>query len=359
MSCSPRHRAIHRLIGPLSLVGACLLVAPSGALGATLPARSTGATVPGRAAAGAAPTQVIDAQADPKGAATALNAGCTDLSNCSWNGSQVTFNYGPSSIYGDVLYNCADPVASPDATASTAAGFSETRSESVSMSESVAVKISLGFLGFEKASAEFKATFGQSSSFSQGVTTTTTVPVPPGWKGWIENQVLSGMVSGNAYITDGINLIQVKNLSMSFPLDNPTGEDPGDARAPVKYNTFSMPMTAADYSVHCAPVNGLGAVRSQSPSRAFKLTVCRTGRCTVRKVTGPGSPGVLSGNVVLRANGRTVATGSDTKGKIRLKAARRLGNGQYTLRLSRSRQTGKGKRRSLTTSTTIIPIVLR
>ena len=66
--------------------------------------------------------------------------------------------------------------------------------------------------------------------------------------------------------------IQVKNLGMSFPLSDPAHQDPGDARAPAIYNTFSQPMTPADYSTHCGPINGLGAVRSQALPHTFKVT---------------------------------------------------------------------------------------
>jgi hypothetical protein len=120
MSFGRRDRAIGPRLWPLGLLAALLLIQaliPSGALGAS-PATLGGGSAPlARPAARGTPTQVIDAQADPQAAAAALNTGCTDLSNCSWSGSAITFDYGPSKIYGDVLYNCADPATEPGAIA--------------------------------------------------------------------------------------------------------------------------------------------------------------------------------------------------------------------------------------------------
>lgn len=368
MSFRQRHGTIGRRLWPLGVLAVLLpaqALVPSGALGASPVARGGGSATRARAAVQGTPTQVIDAQADPQAAAAAIDSGCTDLSNCSWNGSTVTFSYGPSQIYGDVLYNCSDPATEPDAMANTAAGFTETRSESVSLSESVSVKISLGFLGFEKASAEFKATFGQSSSFSQSVTTTTTVPVPPGYKGWIESQVLSGDVTGDAYITDGINLIQVKNLGMSFPLSDPAHQDPGDARAPAIYNTFSQPMTPADYSTHCGPINGLGAVRSQALPHTFKVTFCDTvsgaSGCATREVAGAAAPppAEVRATAVLERDGRKYATGTDNNREIRLNTHRPIEAGNYTLTIHERRPGHDDRRRTLTTFTTVIPVAIR
>ena len=98
MSFRQRHGTIGRGLWPLGVLAVLLLaqaLAPSGALGASPAARGGGSATRARAAVGGAPTQVIDAQADPQAAAAAINSGCTDLSNCSWNGSNVTFSYGP------------------------------------------------------------------------------------------------------------------------------------------------------------------------------------------------------------------------------------------------------------------------
>lgn len=367
MSLRQPHRAIGRWLRPLGVLAALLLaqaLAPGGALGASPTPRGDRAAARAHTVPPGTPTQVIDAQANPQAAAAAINSGCTDLSNCSWNGSNVTFAYGPSQIYGDVLYNCSDPATEPDATAYTAAGFSETRSESVSLSETVSYKISLGFLGFEKASAEFRATFGQSSSFSQQVTETTGVPVPPGYKGWIETQVLSGNVTGDAYITDGINLIQVKDLGMSFPLDDPAHQDPGDARAPAIYNTFSMPMTTEDYSTHCGPINGLGAVKSEALPHTFKVTFCDTvsgpSGCTIRQVAGAAAPpGDVRATAVLERDGRKYATGTDANGDIHLKSDHLIEGGKYTLTIHERRRGHDGRHPTLTSSTMVIPIAIQ
>jgi hypothetical protein len=359
---------IARRLWPVGLLAALLLtqaLAPSGALGDSPATLGAGSAPLARTAVRGASTQVIDARANPQAAAAALDSGCTDLSNCSWSGSTITFDYGPSKIYGNVLYNCADPVTEPGAIAYTAAGFTETRSESVSLTEGVSLKISLGFLGLEKTSAEFTATFGQSSSFSEDVMWNNGVEVPPGYKGWTETQVLSGNVTGTASIADGIgNLIQVKNLGMSFPLTDPAQEgDPNDGRSLMIPNSFTAPMSMGDMSTRCDPINGLGAASRRPRTGSLKLTLCsvtpasRRARCTTRTVTDAPAPRKRLATAVLTRGGRTDATGTDTNGHIRLTTRRPITAGHYTLTL-RAPQTTAQKARHWTLST-IIPITIR
>ena len=88
MSCERRHGTIGRALLAMALVAVVLVMtalAATGALAAT-------------------PTQVIDAQTDPQGAADALNSGCANLSNCSWQDTNTpTVGYGPSSRSVDVI----------------------------------------------------------------------------------------------------------------------------------------------------------------------------------------------------------------------------------------------------------------
>jgi hypothetical protein len=338
MSVRPRHSLIGRRLWPVGLAGAVLAAwaVPSGALADSPRALRAGSARVGHAAPKGTPSEVIDAKADPQAAAQALNAGCANLSNCSWNAdSQITVDYGPSSILGDVLYNCADPKEEPEANAETAVGVSDERSETTSISEKVSLKISLGFLGFEKNSAEFEAFSKQAETFSTEVSTTNAVVVPPGDKGWTETQVLSASLTGSAYITHGINnLVQVENIDLDFPLSDAELKiiDPNDPRADVIYNGFSAPMTADDLATRCGAVNGLGAIKLTARPSRFKLTLCPPrGRCAIRNVAGTPPPRIRRATAVLTRGGRTYAAGTDTPGRIRLTERRKITAGKYRL----------------------------
>jgi hypothetical protein len=333
MSFRARHSLIARRQWPAGLAGAVLAaaaIAPSGALAASPSAPRAGSAREGRPALRGTPSQVIDAKADPQAAGQALNAGCANLSNCSWNAdTQVTVNYGPSSILGDVLYNCADSKEEPEANAETAVGVSDERSQTTSISEKVSLKISLGFLGLETTSAEFELFSKQAETFSTEVSTTNAVFVPPGYKGWTETQVLTASVTGSAYITQGINgLIQVKNIDLNFP----GYEDPNNPNAQVIYNGFSTPMTAEDLATRCGAVNGLGAVKLTARPSSFKLTLCPPrGRCAIRNVAGTPPPRIRRATAVLTQGGRTYAAGTDTLGRIRLTERQKITAGKYKL----------------------------
>ncbi len=379
-----------RRVWPVVLTGAVLLVAgpssmatavaqaPNAASASRIDAR---AALARRPAVAGIPSQVIDSQSNPDQAAAALNSGCADLTNCTWQAdTQPTIAYGPSKILGDVLYNCTDPVAEPQAQALTSVNVSDQRSQTTSISETVSLKISLGFLDLENTSAEFKLFSSQSETFSTAVSVTNSVPVPPGYKGWTETQVLTASVTGSAFITQGINkLIQVTNIDLDFP----GFQDPNDGQAQIIYNNFSALMTAADLSTRCDPIDGLGAVRPQ-PQGSFKITLCRIPadddnastdhpgggssatqererertRCASRKVIGPPPPTrIRYATVILSQGGSTYATGTDIRGSIRLNARHPIKAGAYTLTL-RERPTRDAHGRTLTTVNTVISVRL-
>ena len=68
----------------------------------------------------------------------------------------------------------------------TAINVSDTRGESTSLSESISLEISVGFLGLQKSSVEFKAFSNQSQGFSRSVEVSNAVQVSAGFKGWTE-----------------------------------------------------------------------------------------------------------------------------------------------------------------------------
>jgi hypothetical protein len=231
----------------------------------------------------------------------------------------------------------------------------------------VSLKISLGFLGFEETSAEFEAFSKQAETFSTTVTSTNAVAVPPMWKGWTQTQVLSANVTGNSFITEGINdLVEVKNIDLTFP----GYQDPNNPRAQVIYTGVRTPMTAADIASHCNAVSGLGATLTVPKRASFKLTLClaqpapgpRSAQaapaiaCLKRRAIGMPPPVIGQGTATLARAGRIYASGIDSNGRIRLTVRKSLPPGDFTLTLTENRSPGsKPADRSVTT---VVPITL-
>lgn len=377
-----RLAAAVRMIGgrwlQVTVAGAALAVAaaaPSVALAAGPHERVTGAVRAYHRAVQGTPSEVINAQTDPQAAGDALNAGCADLSNCSWKpDGPPTIAYGPSQILGDALYNCS----TGEEYAETAVSISTEREETTSISETLSVEVGLGFLGFEKSTAEFEAFSKQSDTFGTKVTIKNAVAVPAGWKGWTNTNVLTAYVSGSAYVTEGIKLIEVKNMDLSFP----GYRDPNDTTdLPVVYAGYRTPMTTTgpnnDVATYCDPINGLSRVRSApAPPASFTLTFCQrpvsftatvrpaglAAACASRKVTGSRPPATVGqAAATLTRGGRTYASGTDTGGHIRLIRRRPIKAGKYTLTIRQNKGLSRHGLRHLaqTFLTTVVPITIR
>jgi hypothetical protein len=352
------------------------MAAPSAGSALTIHEHVTGALRAYSAAQGP-PDQVIDAQANPQQAGRELNSGCADLSNCSWQttpGTQITTGWGPFKIIGDAMYNCADP-SNDQAYSETAVGISDEREESTSLSESVSAEVGAGILGFEKTSLEVEVNSGQMQAFSTAYETTNAVSIQPGWKGWNEYRVLTAFVSGSVYVTDGIHLVEVKDIDLSYPGFSETGTNEGID--PVLYSTPmtepgdpGVPAGEDDITTRCN-ATGVGAVRGgrppssvkrlAKPRGSLKLALCQAdGSCPLRTVTGTRPPLVDRATATLTQAGRTFATGTDTKGRIRLTVKRRIRRGTYVLtvshRLPRSR---RGRSRAQTTESAIVSVAMR
>jgi hypothetical protein len=144
-----------------------------------------------------------------------------------------------------------------------------------------------------------------------------------------------GLRQRERFITEGIKLIEVKNVDLSFP----GYRDPNDTTdTPVKYIGYRTPMTQADIASRCNAISGLGAARrGAAPPASFNLTFCRVApgaglgsvpgveprrllqtRCASRKVTGMPPPSISQATATLTRAGRTYAAGTDTGGRIRL-----------------------------------------
>jgi hypothetical protein len=322
------------------------------------------------AAAAQTPDTVIDSKANPAAAAQALNDGCADMADCDWKSDgKVTNPYGPERVIGDVLYNC-----SAAGEARTAVGVSDERGESTSVSESVSLDVSLGFLDLEKQSVEFKLFSSQSQSFSTQVSVSNNVPVPPGYKGWTQAAVLSAGVTGSAYITQGIHLIQVENIDLQFPgYQNPGS---GATRAQVVYSGVSTPMSQQDLDTRCGALPASSAARAAAragrpkvrPER-FKLTVCsRHAGCARRAVTGMKKPppGLRGVTAKLMRGGRVYAADNARSGGVRLTQRRAITPGRYRLvmrkkpkRMIVRDEHGKRLHRARQHMITIVPITVR
>jgi hypothetical protein len=280
----------------------------------------------GRVPKGQTPTTTINAQTDPAQAAVALNSGCADLSQCSWqDDGTITVGLGPPQLLGDVMYNCSTTTESE-----TSTGVSETRQGTTSLTESLSVEVDLGFLGFAESSAQFTAFSSQTQSYATGVTTQTGIYVPPlGW-GYTSTALISANVPGNAFITDGINkLIEVTGMDLSFPgYENP--DQP--VNTAIAYGLNRGYMTPAQVTAQCGPLAGLGATQHAMAPKPVKLTVCTPrGRCGTKTFMGSRPLYTRRGRVTLSSRGRTRATGTVRNGRIRLTARHPLPAGRYTL----------------------------
>jgi hypothetical protein len=360
---------------------------------ALLVALAGGALVLGSAASaalGQTPDEVIDAGSNANEAAQALNDGCADMEKCSWESdTDLSTAYGPERIIGDVLYNC-----SKEGKAEAAVGVSDERGQSTSVSESVSLEISLGFLDLEKSSAEFEAFSKQSQSFSTEVTVTQGVPVRPGWKGWTQASALSANVTGSAYITQGIHLIQVKNIDLQFP--GYAGPDvTHKGLVPVVYSGIATPMTSDEEDSRCAAVGAqipsAGSAPTASGTRAaqaararhiaprerFTINICPPKRasasssqrshrrCTKRTVTGVRPPRTRKVTATLTRAGRIYAADIDRRGPILLTQRRRITPGRYKLIIKEKpkkmivRHNGKRLHRAMQHMITMVPITIR
>jgi hypothetical protein len=366
--------ALERIIGLrrwLVALAGCVLaaasIAPSAALAAPTHERVTGHLQLWNSRLRQTPTETIDAQKDPQAAGDALNSGCADMSKCSWQPTtNPTIGWGPPQILGDALYNCSD-TTNENAYSEAAVGIEDEREETTSISETLTVDLSLGFLGLEKSTAEFEVFTKQSQTYTTGVTNTNAVSIPPQWKGWTETRVLTAFVTGDAYITAGINkLIEVKGIDLNFP----GFQAAGDTEKPVQYIGYKTAMTADDLATYCAGTNSLGGARPgasapvrrlTTPKGSFKVTLCALGSsCATQTVTGTRPPVIPKGTVTLTRGSRTYATGTDTSGRIQLTAQQAIGPGNYTLTTIQQVAPPPGQQpRAQAQAQTLVPISIR
>jgi hypothetical protein len=300
------------------------------------------------------------------------------MSKCDWKSDgDLTNDYGDPRVIGDVLYNC-----SPTQNAEAAIEVTDKRGESTSVSESVSLEVSLGFLDLEKQSLEFDAFSKQSQTFSTEVKIIQAVAVPPGYKGWTEATMLSGNVTGSAYITQGIHLIQVKDIDLQFP----GYKGPGTSgEQPVVYSGTASPMTADEIESRCHTVGAdpgswaeaarAAQARRPAPRERFKITVCRRKRAAAQRrgprcvrptVTGLKKPPRLRKVTArLYRAGRVYAAENDRRGGVRQTQRRNITPGRYRLVFEEKRRklivrhNGRLLHRAEQRMVTIVPLEIR
>lgn len=375
MTSAARGRLTARRIWLLALAGGALAVGSAGV------------------ALGQQPV-VIDAGTNAQQAADALNEGCVDMAKCEWDQRTATSTYGPWKIVGDKLYNC-----SATAEAQTASEVHESRSESTSVSEKLSVEISLGFLGLASTSLTASGFSQQEQGSTTTVSSGTAVPVSPGYVGWTESHVMSNVSSGDASITDGINLqTKVTGIDMTFPAIDKNGDAQAENRTYSRAMTTTQPgsTTPGEVETYCTDVeaqpasaanSAASAARAARPMAAmsrvprekpFKLTVCRAtrasgpsshrARCHRRSVKGllPKRHHMRRVTARLERAGRVHARDTDRRGAIRLTQRRDIMAGRYRLVLKKKKKNivvrnRKGKKlyRATTQEFTIIPVTIR
>ena len=367
MSAGPARR--------LGLVTAVVALLGSLLLGGTGP--SGAASHDDRAALAA----VISAESDPQQAADLINRVCAqDPTKCTWNNdSGITLDYGPVKILGDMLYNCSS-VKDPELEdAETAVDVAETRTETTSLEEEISLEASLSFIGLAESSVKAWAKSQQAQSFEATVSTGVATPVLPGYKGWTQAAVLSALVTGSSYVTDGIDLVQVKDIDLRYP-----GYEYSGPEQKAIYANRSQVMTAGEEADHCpATVSNARSGVSVAEARAaslraararrarFSITLCRPAgngerrgtRCVRMPVTGRALPPVRDEvRATLTRAGRTYAVERDRRGPIRLVQTRTITPGRYVLTIRKKsenivvRYRGKRLHRALQTYADIVPL---
>ena len=226
-----------------------------------------------------------------------------------------------------MLYNC-----SPTTVAYTALSVSDTRQETTSLTQTLSVKLSLGFAGFAESTAQFQVSTGEEQQQSTSVTT---------------GHADQGAPAGLGLHVDDRDLGQRPGRCLHHQRHQQTdrghryrSELPGlrgssqPVTAPVGYGLNYGEMTPAQVTAQCGGLTaGLGATQQALAPKPVKLTVCTPqGRCAARTFMGSRPLYVRRGRVTLSSHGSTRATGTVRNGRIRLTAPHALRAGQYTLR---------------------------
>jgi hypothetical protein len=304
-----------------------------GGLLAVLVVIAVGLGAGGTASGSAQPTQTIDAKTDPHGAGQALDL-CVVLSKCQFvQSGDIKVAYDAPRILGDALYNCGKADAEDEVT------ISDERSESTSVEESMSVAAKLGFIGLAKASIEAEVNSKQLDEVATKLSQTNSVSVDPGTIGYTETRVPTAYLDGDTHVTNGVNLINVTNVELTFPGYG------NKAINKIDWINVHKNMTDQDTHDHCAglpPIYPVGELGGRQRSTGDAVVICagnRGGCGDSRSVTGIDQS-IPPGAKLTIARGRVIyATGTAGNGRTALRARRPVPTGAYSLVLSGRRDT--------------------
>ncbi len=321
--------------------GAALALVLGGAAAASDTSSNASASSGPRAYSAALPP-TINANADPSEAGMALNAYCQTATNCSYVGTpSQRIALDSQRAIGDALYNCNDAgvkgLGTNGLDAEDEVTLSDQRGQATNTEETISGSVKAGIL---KVQAE--AWTSQYEKVSTTTTKTATVPVVPGYEGWINTQVPTLTVDGT--ITDGVHF-QVSNFILTYP---GYGQQGLLDLVPTPYSQPLDDPTATparnDRATHCDKLPPIvvppGGVRLARPAPGPTIAVCVKGRrkCHLRHiVTGAVSRVPRNARVALARGSQIVATGNDRRGKIVVHARRPLPVGVYTVLVSSRR----------------------
>jgi hypothetical protein len=173
------------------------------------------------------------------------------------------------------------------------------------------------------------------------------VAVAPGTIGYTETRVPTAYLNGDAHITNGVDIVFVKNVELRYP-------GYGNAAInKVDWTNVHKDMTAQDRQSHCANLPALypvAATRGSRPPSSVSLVICaarsapshggaaRNGsrrQCRARRLeTGAGERIPRRANVALARGQVIYATGTSDRSGVVVHARRAIRDGAYELLLS-------------------------
>jgi hypothetical protein len=293
---------------------------------------SSGASASRAPRADAAASQTINAQTNPQQAGQAINDFCAVISNCKFVGGQPTVKYADARVLGDALYNCGQSDAEDEVT------ISDRRSESTSVDEELSASVKLGFLGLEKTSIEAEVHSKQLDEVATETEQRNSVSVEPGEVGYTETQVPTAYINGTAYVTDGVNLITITNVELTYPGYG------NQAINKIQWTDVHRLMDEKQRAAHCDQLPALApasaALTAPRPNSDAVVLCAGSGACTGNELISDNPLPITAGTRLTLARGTKIyASGTAGKRRIVLHRRRPVGAGTYTLIVSSRRRT--------------------
>jgi hypothetical protein len=283
-----------------------------------------------------------DAGTNPSGASQQMNLWCQPdpqigKSPCNFSPPPTTTDaLGPARALSDQIINCNQEnentldglgLQALDSEAETT--FTDMRGEATKLDQSLEISVKVGIL---KTSLE--ASTSQYERITSGMEVSQNVPVPPGRWGYLA--ALWPTVTAKGTITDGIHFA-VTSMELTYP-----GYGGGDLKT-IEVRPYGDSLTDAQ-KMACSKLppivtTGGAATGGAAAQRALGISVCVAGarRCARRSLDLTNASRLLAGraSVALDRGSRVYAIGTDRNGAVKLRAARRLRPGEYTMFVNR------------------------